>query len=414
MLASKVSFFFCIWKLWFTYGDHNVGGNTKTPTLQECFVSNQCYLDVQLSYHFVVLLIRYFRDAFSHLPVPFHLTGSDSCEIFFSKVGGMQGMERAYDFQELVGCANTVNQLAAIEYGENGLRFDRAHNKQQNIWADLHPLEAGQAPVDLGDYSSLTTNEDIVLALKEGFKAAQTQLKSLNMAPSAYAKRKTWFAEPWVVERADPKHWVYVPPTRPVPGEDGDAEVLRESLVEGECSTCEGDDGEANGSGPDSLYEDEGDFLRVTEKECRHAISEMLDEAKPRQPGMSDCGSPDQKIQPVVQCNGQTIYKSTLVADLNGNPFLSKDRLTRIKNSVYFNNADDYLSAANSSTTTLLGLGSDCGVLFVQSATLNQSSTVQAAKKRNRSCGQLGSPTTVSDGADVGTWWLGRVQKIRR
>ena len=98
VLASKVSFFFRIWKLWFTYGDHNVGGNTKTPTLQECFVSNQCYLDVQLSCHFVVLLIRYFRDAFSHLPVPFHLTGSDSCEIFFSKVGGMQGMERAYDF----------------------------------------------------------------------------------------------------------------------------------------------------------------------------------------------------------------------------------------------------------------------------------------------------------------------------
>ena len=29
----------------------------------------------------------------------------------------MQGMERAYDFQELVGCANTVNHLAAIEYG---------------------------------------------------------------------------------------------------------------------------------------------------------------------------------------------------------------------------------------------------------------------------------------------------------
>ena len=101
VLAAKVSFFFRIWKLWFKYGDHGVEGNTKTLTLQECFVSNQCYLDVQLSCHFVVLLIKYFRDAFSHLLVPFHLIGFDLCEIFFSKVGGMQGMERAYDFAQV-------------------------------------------------------------------------------------------------------------------------------------------------------------------------------------------------------------------------------------------------------------------------------------------------------------------------
>ena len=129
---------------------------------------------------------------------------------------------------------------------------------------------------------------------------------------------------------------------------------------------------------------------------------------------MSDYESSNLKIQSVVQYNGQTIYKSTLVADLNGNPFLSKDRLTRIKNSVYFNNADDYLSAANSSTTALLGLGSDCGVYFLQSASLNQSSAVKAAQKRSRSCGQVGRPTAVSSGAETGTWWLGRVQKTRR
>jgi hypothetical protein len=56
--------------------------------------------------------------------VPLNLTRSDSCEIFFSKVGGIQGMERAYDFHELVNCANTLNHLAAIEYGDNGLKFN--------------------------------------------------------------------------------------------------------------------------------------------------------------------------------------------------------------------------------------------------------------------------------------------------
>jgi hypothetical protein len=58
----------------------------------------------------MVLLITY-----SHLPVPLYLIGSDCCEIFFSKVGGMYGMERAYDFHELQNCANALNHLAAID-----------------------------------------------------------------------------------------------------------------------------------------------------------------------------------------------------------------------------------------------------------------------------------------------------------
>jgi hypothetical protein len=46
VLASKVSFFFRIWKLWHKFGDHLVGGNTKSLTVHESFVSNQCFLDV--------------------------------------------------------------------------------------------------------------------------------------------------------------------------------------------------------------------------------------------------------------------------------------------------------------------------------------------------------------------------------
>ena len=284
VLASKVSFFFRIWKLWFKYGDHGAEGNTKTPTLQECFVSNQCYLDVQLSCHFAVLLIRYFRDSFSHLPVPFHLTGSDSYEIFFSKVGGMQGMEQAYDFQELVVCANTVNWLAAIEYGHNGLKFDRAHNKQRNIWAKLHPLEAGQSPANLADYSAIAIDQDIVAALKEGLKAAQTQLKVLNMAPSTYARTKTWFLEPWLVEKIDPKHWAYVPVAQLVSGEDGDAQVLRESMnVQMDEEIEEGED-EINNNEDFELSSSRTDNLRVAEEECWDAISQMLDSAEPNIP----------------------------------------------------------------------------------------------------------------------------------
>jgi hypothetical protein len=74
-----------------------VGGITKSLTQIESFISQQCFLDVQMSCHFVVLLIKMFRDHFSTLSVPLHLTGFDSCEIFFSRVCGMVGMERAYN-----------------------------------------------------------------------------------------------------------------------------------------------------------------------------------------------------------------------------------------------------------------------------------------------------------------------------
>jgi hypothetical protein len=52
----------------------------------DSFVSHQRFLDVQLSCHFVVLLVKYFPDKYPHLPVLFHLTKSDSCYIFFQKL----------------------------------------------------------------------------------------------------------------------------------------------------------------------------------------------------------------------------------------------------------------------------------------------------------------------------------------
>lgn len=137
MKAAKVSFFFRIWKLWIKYGNHGILGDSERVNSKVHFISQQYFIDVQFSCHFVVLLILHFRDNYPNLVVPLHLTGSDSCEIFFSKIGGMNGMERAYDFHELVSCANTLNHLSQIEYGENGMKFGRTHNKMNNIWAKM-------------------------------------------------------------------------------------------------------------------------------------------------------------------------------------------------------------------------------------------------------------------------------------
>ena len=125
-----------------------------------------------MSCHFVVLLIFHFRDTYPDLPVPLHRTGNDSCEIFFSKIGGMEGHERAYDFHQLVNTANTLNRLSATEYKDSGLKFGRVHNKMKNIWADLHPLSHSEVPCNLGDYTSIATDADVIAALQEGLKEA--------------------------------------------------------------------------------------------------------------------------------------------------------------------------------------------------------------------------------------------------
>ena len=239
VLASKGSFFLRIWKLWINHGNHSIGGNTKRCSLQEIFISTQCFLDIQLSCHFVVLLIRFFRDFYSYLLVSLHLIGSDSYEILFNKVGGMQSMERAYNFHELLTWANMLNQLAAIEYENNGLKFDRVHNKQWNVWEDLHLLAERKTPPNLGGYLHISDDSNINNALKEGLKEAQLVLRILYMAPSTMARKKRWFLQPWSIEKQDPKHWLYVPPLKPIAREDRDVEVLFEALINAASELCE-------------------------------------------------------------------------------------------------------------------------------------------------------------------------------
>lgn len=86
VMAAKVTFFFKIWRLWIH--------QHSTYSLKKNFISKEAYMDIQLSCHFVVLLIRMFRDFYPTLKCPLHLTGSDAAEIYFSKIGGMIGQER--------------------------------------------------------------------------------------------------------------------------------------------------------------------------------------------------------------------------------------------------------------------------------------------------------------------------------
>ena len=166
----------------------------------------------------------------------------------------------------------------------------------------------------------------------------------------------------------------------------------------------------------DNLIFDDGlDEVPVLERECRDAITKMLDKVELPTATDKDPTNLVGKFEPTVECSGKVIFKSMLVFRLNGNPFLSKDRLIQIRNSIYFNNGEDYLNVANLSSSCLLSLGSDCGVNFVQKSSMNTTSTVQIACKRSRnSSSWLEDPTNVSTSIDSGSWWIGRVQKMSR
>ena len=77
-----------------------------------------------------------------------------------------------------------------------------------------------------------------------------------------------------------------------------------------------------------------------------------------------------------------------------------------------FNNSIDYLSATSSSSTCLLGLKSYCGACFVQRwITLK---TYIAKHARKRTMNRVATAVSVTFIEDVGSYWIGRAQKMRR
>ena len=161
----------------------------------------------------------------------------------------------------------------------------------------------------------------------------------------------------------------------------------------------------------DEVCNDGVPAITVLESETRDIIIEMLSYHENHVEGEQAAI----KVEPFVEFDGNQIFKSTLVGQLNGNPFLSKDTLTRVKKSLYFNNSKDYLNVAKCSNTCFVGIGSDVGVFFVQRSTISRGSTVSIAKKRGRSrASKSENPASTLEGVDEGTWWIGCIQKMRR
>ncbi|MCO5575578.1 hypothetical protein L7F22_029380 [Adiantum nelumboides] len=228
--------------------------------------------------------------------------GSDVCEHFFSKVGGMIRNERCYDGVDLLSSAGALNRLAEIQ-SSSILVFSVAHSKQESIWTAMNHAH-GQTLANLDEQDTA----------------------DISLGPLA------------------------------------DVE---------EFNTCVDDE------------------VTVAECELRHVMDSVVDDVEDIK-----C-----QISPFVEVDGKTICKSTLVSQLNGNPTLSKDRLTRVKGGVY----DTFDKKVTYQSRTCLVVGSYYAVLFER--------LPSKEIRRSKVKGKLGS---TNEGVSKGTWYLGRVVCMRR
>lgn len=109
VLAGKVSFFLRLWPYWLKFDDHSVATFARGRFTEKNMLSIQAFHDLNMSCHFIMLLVCCFWNQLPNLHIPFHLLGSDCCEVFFSKMGDMSGYEHNYDFGSLLDATVGIN-----------------------------------------------------------------------------------------------------------------------------------------------------------------------------------------------------------------------------------------------------------------------------------------------------------------
>ena len=97
----------------------------------------------------------------------------------------MVGVEREYDFVDLLHAIRTLNRVVKGESNPQGFRFNKSHKKQMSIQNKLHQQTVYEDDV-LSQYDSISTYNKIIEALKIGVEDAQGILQGLGMQPKRH------------------------------------------------------------------------------------------------------------------------------------------------------------------------------------------------------------------------------------
>ncbi|CAM6085927.1 unnamed protein product [Calypogeia fissa] len=338
----------------------------------------------------------------------------------------MSGVERAYNFGDLLRAAGSLNRLAEIESSKGGVVFPRVHSKMKTVWEELHPVLVDAngyrtIPIpNLGDFSQIQTDACLIEALKEGFQEAQKLLRVLEMAPSIHCQpsKARWFHQPWQFEQVLQKNSTDLASSPAEIGDDGDMELQSTN----ENTSNIGDPHCREEATPVvDLEASESQILSVLEANAvveerhsilgvQHVLHEMQDALVPP-PIFSRLGA---RINPKVSLPGQPgeyIWKARLVSQLNDNAFLSKDRLQRVKalGSTYYSE-EELARLRDDPHVKSLSKGHDIAVLFERSPGFGSNAVANSLRSR-----QTGTPSDVDKTSNGEAFFeLGRVQLIKR
>lgn len=264
--ASFVCNFLRLWKIHIS--------ETQSLSVTKHFISKQCFVDIYLSCHFAVLLLRKCRDVCPSLFIELGLTGTDMVESFFSENGSFVMNKHTYSFNDMLLALSKMNALNAIS--SRGLvRVHKAHSKQEIVWE----AECGESSRIIG--ASVPDDQHLAKYWENGLEEAQRKWHAFGMKDCAS------FRSPHCHDCLD-SHIDYV-----------DAEDVLEEYV---------------------VMQPQEDEASIDNAEIDCHMRQVMNDNEP----LASLATID---VPEVG----TMYKSTVVSSLNRGEKLSNDRLARVQ-----------------------------------------------------------------------------------
>lgn len=273
-------------------------------------------------------MISYMGDNFADVDCRLDLTGSDNVESFWSDNGQWVGNHHNYHYGELQSNVSHMIRLEQIKTDPDAPDFAKPHPKQECIWNSQYPPEEFAA--SLTDYPA---HEAQVDAWKEGIHLARKLAVEVGMGPennrvgnegdddgddegggycpdSVDDNGDSWFYKPFKYTG----NWMLSVDEEEVNDEDELFTTDETDIDTPETRLSE----DARLLGEDQAL---GQMTIPTFNE-NFPNADVSAEGVPKSP-ISSCVT--------VPGRNQTIYKSTLVAQLNQDPNLSHDRLARVR-----------------------------------------------------------------------------------
>src|SRR5450759_5169863 len=166
------------------------------------------------------------------------------------------------------------------------------------------------------------------------------------MNPSTSCRDQIWWKTPWLIEAKGVNL-------------GGFCDVNVDELSVVDLDFCLDEDETVHNATSLEL-EEVGEEESLEESDVAIARAEVQETMSNMYNDLLYCEERRESVDPTVSYEGKKMYKTTLISQLNDNPHLSKDRLTRVKSSLYFNNLVDKPKVQDGSPTMFIHVGTEC------------------------------------------------------